>query len=186
MKKTALILIDIQNDYFPGGRYPLFKPVEAAENAGKLLKFFRDSRGAVIHVQHEMAGENPPFFEPNTEGQKIHNLVEPVNSDHIIIKENPNSFQGTKLLQLLRILEIERVVIAGMMTHMCVASTIRESFEHGFESIVISDATTTRDLELDGRVIKAIDVHEANLASLGAVFATVSDTDTLISSLKRE
>lgn len=183
MKKTALLLIDIQNDYFPGGRYPLFKPEEAAKNASRLLDCFRSIGEPVIHIQHEMAGDKPPFFERNTKGQEIHPLVKPVKSDHIIVKENPNSFQGTGLLQLLKTLGVERVVVTGMMTHMCVAATIRESFEHGFESIVISDATTTRDLELNGKVIKAIDIHEANLASLGAVFAKVSDTDSILEAL---
>lgn len=184
MGNSALLLIDIQNDYFKGGKYPLHKPEQAGKQAGVLLKKFRENNETVIHIQHEMLGDNPLFFEIGTEGQEINESVAPISSDIIITKNNPNSFQGTNLLNVLKDKNINKLVICGMMTHMCVASTVREAFEHGFETFVVSDATASRDLELDGKTIHAEQVHEAHLAGLGAVFAKVVTTNEIVHSIK--
>lgn len=184
MENSALLLIDIQNDYFEGGKYPLHNPEDAGEKAGILLKYFRENKGSVIHIQHEMLGDNPLFFEVGTIGQEIHESVKPAHTDLIITKNNPNSFQDTQLLSVLREKNIKRLIVCGMMTHMCVASTVREAFEHGFETFVVSDAAATLDLKLDGKTIQAEQVHEANLAGLGAVFAQVVTTEDMLERLK--
>lgn len=184
MKNSAVILIDIQNDYFPGGKAELTDPIPATKNAAKLLEHFRKNNGMVVHIQHEMVGDNPPCFEVGTFGQEIHELVKPFDTDFIVTKMNPNSFQNTELLQLLKNNKIEKLIICGMMTHMCVASTTREAFEHGFETFVVSDATATRELTLHGKTIPTEVAHEATLAGLGEVFSQVKTTKDIIEYLR--
>ena len=73
--KTALLIIDIQNDYFPEGKFELTASIEASLQAKKALAFFRQNGLHVIHIQHETTQDPAPFFAPNTEGQKIHENV---------------------------------------------------------------------------------------------------------------
>jgi nicotinamidase-related amidase len=162
--KTALLLIDIQNFYFPGGKSELVEPVKAAENAAKILKEFRKEGMPVIHVRHNS--------EP---GGEINKLVEPLQGEKIISKSAVNSFVGTDLLDYLRAENISTLVICGMQTHMCVEAAIRAASDLGFSCILIKDACTTKDLMFDDRVIKAKDVHYSTLSTLRN-YATIEST----------
>lgn len=75
--KTALVLIDIQKDYFPGGKRELFMPDAAAEHAEMLLEYFRQNDMDVFHIQHISKKQNAEFFRPDTEGIEIHPLFFP-------------------------------------------------------------------------------------------------------------
>jgi nicotinamidase-related amidase len=153
--KSVLLLIDIQNFYFKGGKSELAEPVKAAENAAKLLTEFRLKGLPVIHVRHNS--------EP---GGEIHNLVEPVKGEKIISKNEVNGFVGTDLLDYLRSLNISSLVICGMQTHMCVEAAARAAADLGFSCILISDACATRDLKYDDKLIKAEDVQFSTLSTL--------------------
>src|SRR5215510_133910 len=99
---TALIIIDIQNDYFPGGTMTLVGPDAAAANAAKLLKTFREKKLPIVHVQHLSVRPGATFFLPGTKGAEIHESVRPVGSETLIQKNFPNAFRETKLLEHLR------------------------------------------------------------------------------------
>ena len=75
--KQALLLIDIQNDYFPGGAMELSGSLPAGMQAGKLLRLFRDKSLPIIHIQHLSTREGATFFVPNTGGVEIHETVAP-------------------------------------------------------------------------------------------------------------
>ncbi len=182
--KTALILIDIQNDYFPGGKMELEGSVEASERAARLLLFFRDAHLPLVHIQHISTRPTATYFLPNTEGVKTHVSVAPREGETLFQKHFPNSFRDTPLLEHLKREQIERVVIAGMMTHMCVDATTRAAFDFGFQCLVAEDACATRALTHAGKTVRAEDVHRAFLAALNGTYGKVLKTDDIIAGLK--
>ncbi len=176
MKDTALLFIDIQNDYFPGGRMELDGAVEAGKNAGKILSHCREINMAVIHIQHLSARQGATFFIPGTEGAEINRCVAPVPGEKIIQKNFPNSFRQTGLSEHLEKLNIKKLIICGMMTHMCVDATVRAAFDLGYTCMVAADACATKELVHEGVTISALHVHGAFLAALGSVYAEIQNT----------
>ena len=177
----ALILIDIQNDYFPGGKMELEGSIEASLCAKMLLQSFRDANLPIIHIQHVSVRPGVTFFLPDTNGIEIHQNVHPLPGETIVQKNYPNSFRNTSLIELLRKESVTRLVIAGMMTHMCVDSTTRAAFDYGFQCTVISDACATRSLSFEEKIIPVSHVHGAFLAALSNVYAKVVKTEDYIS-----
>lgn len=175
--KSALLLIDIQNDYFEGGSNPLHGSLEACMNASKLLEYYRQCSLPVIHVQHLSIRTGSTFFLPGTEGAKIHKLVEPQDNEKVIVKHSPNSFFQTDLHALLKANGITELVICGMMTHMCIDATVRAAKDLGYNCTVIGDACATKDLEVHGVRVNAREVHFAFLASLHPYYAVISQTN---------
>lgn len=173
MKGTALLLIDIQNDYFPGGRMELSGAVEAGLNAGKILSLCREKDIPVIHVQHLSVRPGASFFIPGTEGVEINACVAPLTGEKVIQKNFPNSFRNTGLLEYLQVENVKKLIICGMMTHMCVDATVRAAFDLGYNCILAGDACATRELVNGEVTVPALHVHNAFLAALGAVYAKV-------------
>jgi len=164
--KTALLVIDIQKDYFPGGKYPLVEPLDAAKKAYMLLQCFREHGGHHIRIQHISLEPNATFFIKGDHGSDIHDSAPHFVGEPIVYKHYPNSFRETNLLEILREWGIERVVITGMMTHMCVDATARAAADLGFKVIIAEDACATRDLKYGDTTIPADHVHKAFLAAL--------------------
>jgi nicotinamidase-related amidase len=154
-QKTALLLIDIQDFYFPGGKSALVEPEKAAVNAAKLLEYFRKEKMMVIHVRHNS--------EP---GGKINDLVKPMKDEKIFSKSGVNCFVGTDLQDWLKSNKIDSLVICGMQTHMCVEAATRAASDMGYKCILVHDACATKDLKFGDKVIKAEDVHYSTLATL--------------------
>lgn len=180
---TALLVIDIQNDYFPGGAMELVGSNEAGQRARKLIEAFRSKALPVIHVQHISTRPGAGFFVPGTSGVEIHPSVAPLDGETIIRKNYPNSFRETPLLQHLRDGKIGRLVIAGMMTHMCVDTTVRAAGDLGFECLLAHDACATRSLSFGGVDVPAESVHAAFLAALNGLFAKVQSVDEVCAGL---
>lgn len=152
---TALILIDIQNFYFPGGDAALVEPEAAALQAQKVLEYFRKNKGLVVHVKHA--------YEP---GGDIHQLVQPIDGEKVFTKKEVNCFLGTGLDDYLKENHIKYVVLAGMQTHMCLEGGTRAAHDLGYQCTVIGDACATRDLKFGDTMVKAADVHASTLATL--------------------
>jgi nicotinamidase-related amidase len=180
---TALLLIDIQNDYFPGGKMELEGSPEASEKAKQILSLFREKGWPPAHVQHISTRPGATFFIDGTEGVEIHSNVKPAPGEVVIRKHFPNSFRETSLLEHLKGKEIDHIVIAGMMTHMCVDATTRAAFDLGFQCTVLHDACATRNLSFETDTVPARQVHAAFLAALGAVYAKITSTDDFIGGL---
>jgi nicotinamidase-related amidase len=174
--KTALLLIDIQNDYFEGGTMQLSGSDKASLNAKVLLEKFRNEHLPVIHVQHIADRPNATFFLPETNGAEIHENVKPLPSEKIIKKQTPNSFKKTELQEYLQENEITDLVICGMMTHMCVDATTRAAKDLGYSCVLISDACATKDLDIYGEKVKAEDIQKSFLAALNYFYSTVMTT----------
>ena len=169
----ALVIVDIQNDYFPGGRNPLEGPEQAAANARELLDGFRSSGEPLVHVQHVWDAPDAEYLQPGTPGFEINDAVRPAEGETVIQKANPNSFLDTPLEKHLRNQGVDSLVICGMMTSMCVDATVRAAVDLGYEVSVAHDACATMPLEFGGRRIEAPDVHAAFLAALADGYATV-------------
>lgn len=176
--KQALLIIDVQNDYFEGGRMALHQPQKALSNIEKVLAAFRERGLPVIHVQH-ISSHNGTFFLPDTEGARIHKNLTPLEDEVLIVKHDPNSFLRTNLADILRENEITGVVICGMMSHMCIDTTVRACYDYGLDVILLDDACATLDLTWNGKTIPAETVHNTFMASLDGVFARVIKTGEL-------
>jgi len=183
--KTALLVIDIQKDYFPGGKMELVNPLEAAKKVYMILQCFREHGGHHVHIQHIALKPDATFFVKGTEGSDIHDSVAHFEGEPIVYKHYPNSFRETNLLEVLKGWNIERVVVTGMMTHMCVDATVRAAADYGFQVWVAEDACATRDLKYGETTIPAEHVHKAFLAALKS-YGQVMSSEQIIAQLASE
>jgi nicotinamidase-related amidase len=169
----ALVLIDIQNDYFPGGNMELAGGLEAGIQAGILLRTFRQTGRPILHIQHIAARPGATFFLPGTAGAGIHASVTPLPDETVFQKHFPNSFRETPLLGHLRGLGVTELIVAGMMTHMCIDTTVRAAFDLGFQCQLAQEACATRNLSMQGVTVPADQVQTAFLAAIDGTFARV-------------
>jgi nicotinamidase-related amidase len=175
----ALLIVDIQNDYFPGGAMPLTGSIEAARQASRLLQTFRHLGCPIVHIQHVSTRPGAKFFLPDTEGVNIHPSVAPDHGEAVFQKHYPNSFRETPLLEHLRSRGITQLVIAGMMTQMCVDSTTRAAADLGFQCVLAQDACATKALAFGGATVSADNVQTAFLAALNGLFAKVLSVEEI-------
>lgn len=180
MSKSALIVVDIQNDYFPGGKWPLVGVDAAADNAARIIQAIRGSGDLVVHIRHEFTSEDAPFFTPNSEGAKLHPKVLNKADEPVVLKHFVNSFRETELKQILDQHGIEELVVIGAMSHMCVDGITRAAADMGYKVKVIHDACASRDLEFNGTTVPAAHVHAAFMAALGFAYAEVISTEALL------
>ena len=173
MAKQALIVVDIQNDYFPQGKWPLVGADAAADNAVRLIEAFRDAGDPVVHIRHEFTSAEAPFFTPNSEGAKLHPKVINRADEPVVLKHFVNSFRETELKSILDEQGIKELVIVGSMSHMCVDGITRAAADFGYTVTVIHDACATRDLEFNGVSVPAAQVHAAFMAALAFAYANV-------------
>lgn len=178
--KKALVLIDIQNDYFKEGKCELVGSYEASANAQKLLEQFRMKNLPIIHIQHENIRKEATFFLPHTKGVEIHTSVAPKSNETVVVKHYPNSFLETNLEEVLEALQVKELLLCGMMSHMCVDSTVRAAFDKGYVCEVAHDACATKDLMFNDKTVQANEVHHAFMAGLNYLFAKVKTTQELL------
>jgi nicotinamidase-related amidase len=177
----TLLIIDIQRDYFPGGAYPLVEPEAAAEAAHKVLGRFREAGDPVIHMKHVWDAPDAEFMRPGTEGIEIHPAVAPVEGEPVLEKSNPNSFLDTGLEEELRKRGADDLVVAGMMSSMCVDATVRAAADLGFSPTVVHDACAAPDLEFNGVEVPGAAVHAAFMAALADGYAELASAADLLS-----
>ncbi|MBT2338750.1 MULTISPECIES: cysteine hydrolase family protein [Pseudomonas] len=180
MSKQALIVVDIQNDYFPQGKWPLVGADAAADNAARLIEAFRQAGNQVVHIRHEFTSDEAPFFTPGSEGAQLHPKVLNRADEPVVLKHFVNSFRDTELQSILEHHGIEQLVIVGNMSHMCVDGITRAAADLGYGVTVIHDACATRDLEFNGVVVPAAHVHAAFMAALGFAYAGMVSTEQFL------
>ncbi|SIR32456.1 Nicotinamidase-related amidase [Paracoccus thiocyanatus] len=180
MSKRAIVVVDLQNDYFPGGKYELVGIDNAAANAARVIEAARERGDRVIHVQHIFPSQDAPFFTPDSEGTEINPVVAPREGETVVVKNYPNSFLKTELKDILDAEGVEEVVVVGAMSHMCIDATTRAASDFGYKTTVIQDACATRDLEHQGVTVPAASVHAAMMSALGFAYAAITDTDTYV------
>ncbi len=181
---TGLILVDIQNEYFPGGRMELAGIQQASANARQVLSLFRDQGWPRFHVQHLSAQADAPLFTPNTPYVELHDSVKPLPGERVIQKHFPNSFHQTPLLSDLQTRGVDQVVIVGAMSHMCIDATTRAAYDLGLKCTLIHDACATRDLEFQDKKVQADEVHASFMAALGWWYAKLASTADFVAASK--
>lgn len=177
---TALLLLEIQNDYFPNGRIPLERSIDAAAKAQSILQSYREKKLHVVHVQHISTNPDATFLLPCTKGAEFHSSVQPVKGEAIVKKHYPNSFKDTNLLNHLIKNQINHLIICGMMTHLTIDATTRAAFDLGFTCTVLHDACAARPLEFNHNAITSQNVHYAFLAALQPSYANVLSSDDFL------
>ena len=180
---TVLVLIDLQKDYFPGGAMELVGAEDAVTKARTLLEAFRTRALPIFHVQHIAKRPGATFFLPGTTGVNFHTAVQPSAGEAIITKHFPSSFRETTLLENLRAIRASRLIFAGMMTHMCVDTTVRAAADLGFECLLAQDGCATRALQFSGGKVDAQQVQLAYLAALNGTFAKVQPAQIIAADL---
>lgn len=179
---NALIIIDIQNDYFKSGKNELYQPELAALQAKRTLDYFRNKGLPVYHVQHINIREGATFFLPDTSGAEIHTSVKPYQGEKVFVKHVPNSFFDTGLADELAKKQIDHITVCGMMSHMCIDTTVRAARDFGLTTTVLHDACTTKDLKWGQTMIPAQIVHNTIMASLHGIFANVISAEEFLKS----
>jgi nicotinamidase-related amidase len=179
MADTALLIIDIQNDYFPGGAMELEGAEAAGSKAAQALAKFRSEGLPVFHVRHTSIRPGATFFLPGTPGAEIREVVKPIDNETVVEKNFPNSFRGTALQNYLEKHKVKNLVVAGMMTHMCVDASVRQASDLGYKVTLLADACATRAQSFGGESVPARQVHAAFLAALSGAYAKVVNTDEL-------
>ena len=175
----ALVVIDIQNEYFPGGAIPLPDAEGAAARAAQAIDAARGAGVPVIHIRHEEP-QSDEYFVPGSRGAQTNDAVAPAGDEPVIVKHFPNSFLETDLAQRLAALGASRVAFCGMMTSMCVDATVRAAADLGLQAILVDDACAAPDLEHRGTRVPAGEVHAAFCAALGDEIATVRQTSDFV------
>ncbi len=146
--KTAVVVIDIQNDYFPGGQYPLWNTDTVLGNTLELIKKSKERGDLVVLVQHvaNPAKGISPFFNEGTTGVEIHrDVMAAAPEAPIVVKQFADSFEQTNLEEILVKYGVEKLRICGMMTQNCVTHTAISRAADTYDVTVIGDCSTTVD-----------------------------------------
>ena len=183
--QQALIIVDMQNDYFPGGKWPLHNIETAADNVARLIIAARSSDDLVVHVRHEFLTVDAPFFAPGSIGVQIHSKIQNREDENVIVKNHVNAFRETKLKEILDSNDIRDVVICGAMSHMCIDAITRAANDFQYNCIVIHDACASRELEFNGMKIPAEYAHGAFMSALGFAYAKVISTNEFLDNKKK-
>jgi nicotinamidase-related amidase len=177
---TALVIIDVQNDYFPNGKKELSGSMDAVKNIQAVINHCRSKKYKIIYIQHIASKPNAPFFVEGTDGIEIHESIRPQDTDEIIVKHFPNSFRETSLKEYVAENQITDLVFVGMMTHMCVDTTVRAAFDLGYTNTLIADCCATLDLSYNNETVQAKEVQNAFLAALNGTFCTLRTTEEFL------
>lgn len=153
----------------------------AADKAQQVLQAFRQAGDTVIHVRHEFTSDDAPFFTPGLEGAHLHPKVLNQADEPVVLKHFVNAFRETNLRALLEQRSITELVVVGSMSHMCIDGVVRAASDLGYTVTVIHDACATRDLEFNGSVVPAAQVHAAFMSSLGFAYASVVSAEQFLS-----
>lgn len=176
MHHTALIVIDLQNEYLPTGKLPLSGLDAAVANAVAAIGHARATGIPVFHVRHEAAGADAPIFAPGTPNVDFQPAVAPQGDEPVVVKQHVNAFRATDLKARLDAAGVEELVLAGAMSHMCIEACARAAADMGYAVTVLHDACATLDLAYGGVTVPAAQVHAAAMASLEFGYAAIRST----------
>lgn len=178
----ALLIVDLQEEYFPGGGVPLPHIEPAAENVARLAAHFRAAAAPVIHVMHD-SGAKDGAFSQSSKSWRLHHSVEPQTGENVIVKNYPNAFRLSWLNTILQSSNVTEVVIVGAQTQLCIDSTARGAVDFGYPTTVVGDACAAGDLEWNGEKIPAEQVQRTFLAAFRAILKVATTAEILAAPL---
>ena len=177
--KDALLVIDVQNEYFTG-KLPVTHPAGSLDNILKAMDWAHDGRVPVVVIRHTNTAPETATFRKGTPGWELHDEIRRRHADVIIEKTLPGSFTGTSLERWLQEQSIDTVTIAGYMTQMCCDTTARQAFHRAYAVNFLADATGTLSFSNPAGSISAADLQGAILITQQQRFARVITTDEWI------
>ena len=170
--KKALLLIDLQNDYFPGGKFPLWNTDVTLNNIEQAINAAKVKNIPIIHIQHIANSEMgiAPFFNKGSEGAKIHSrIIEAAPNAPIVIKEFADSFVKTNLEEILTGLGVDELLVCGMMTQNCVTHTAISKAAEKYKVSILPDCCTTVDEMLHNIALHAVSTRLSLVPSKEAI-----------------
>ncbi|KAK9766986.1 hypothetical protein K7432_003534 [Basidiobolus ranarum] len=175
ISKTALILIDVQNEYLPTGQVPMDQL--ESHSLPRIIRLVQKARSLhlpIIHVVHHVTGESAPIFNAKQWGSQIIEQVTPLPDETVIVKHYISAWKDTLLEETLQKNDIRNLILVGYGTHMCINSAARDGAEKGYQVTVVGNACGARAL-MDGlgHEIPAQVVHQSSLAALWDYFAVI-------------
>ena len=185
MSKRALIVIDVQNEYFDGGALRIThpSPTESLANIGRAMDKATERGVPTVVVRHTEPDPDAGMFREGSDAWLLRPEVDERPRDHLVEKSLPGSFTDTDLSDILASNAIDTVAIVGYMTHMCVDTTAREAAHRGLSVEILSDATGTLALETSGGSATGEELHRSTLVAQGQFFADILPTDEWLSRL---
>jgi nicotinamidase-related amidase len=188
---STLIIIDAQNEYAEG-KLKVTNVAESRKVIASLLQKYRDAKGKVVHVVHEVP-EGAPIFTPKTRLAEVFEELTPLSGEKIVVKHHPGSFAGTDLQEVLNSTGSKKVVLVGYMVrcgapygifyerygcsdsdnslqaHVCISTTARQAAQRGYDVVVVEDAVGDRNIPgVDGEQLTWV-----ALCEIGDVFGTI-------------
>ena len=155
----ALLIIDIQNDYFPGGKYPLWNADATLANIEHAIGAAKAKGVPVILVQHaaDPARGIAPFFNPGTDGVRIHpSILKAAPDAPVVVKAFADAFVRTDLEKVLAGLGVTELLVCGMMTQNCVTHTAISKSAEKFRVEILPDCCTTVDAMIHNIALSAV------------------------------
>lgn len=179
-QKTALLVIDVQNEYFDG-KWPIPDGSRTLQQIERAIDATQASGATVVYVQHAVLNPERGIFLPGSHGFELHARLHPRANDPRIVKNYPGSFSKTNLENTLQQHDIDTIVVSGYMTHMCCDTTAREGFQRDFRVLFLNDATATRDGQ--HATLGKIDhneLHRTTLITQASMFSQVVPTQEFV------
>ena len=180
----VLLLLDVQQG-FDAPTWGRRNNPEMEDHLAELLDAWRSTHRPVIHLKHMSTDPNSPL-RPDQPGNEFKLETAPAPGERVIEKRVHSGFIGTTLEAELRATGYDTLVIVGLTTNHCVSTTARMAANLRFDTWVVSDATATFDrLGPDGIRYPAELVHAMALSDLHGEFATIVDTESVLSFVER-
>jgi nicotinamidase-related amidase len=176
---TALLVIDVQNEYFTGSM-PVTYPMESLKNILRAMDHAHTKGIPVAVIRHTNLAGNAGTFKKGTVNWELHDEINRRPADILVEKNLPGRFTRTNLENWLKSKGISRVTIAGYMTQMCCDTTARQAFHRGYSVDFLSDATGTLSFANSAGTITAGELHKAILITQQMLFSRVLTTDEWI------
>jgi nicotinamidase-related amidase len=187
MKKTAFIFMEFQNDFFKSGKLPVFdENSHFVKNAEKILDYARGKNSPVVHVHLSFSStfeelredidgvlalvKKAGAFENNGEGAKAIGPFIPQEQECCLYKNGISAFERTGLEEKLDGMEVTDVVFVGLLSNVCIESSVRDAYDKGYRVFVVNDATSTLDEA----------GHQHAMKNILPLFSTVCTTETLL------
>lgn len=174
--KRALLIVDVQNEYF-SGLLPITHPQGHLNNILRVMDVAKTNGIPIIVIQHTFPQPEMPFFKKGTQEWDLHPEIQSRPHDFMIEKNLPGSFTGTDLESWLRNEKVDKIVIAGYMTHMCCDTTARQAVHRGFTVEFLSDATGTLPLKNEAGEVSAEELHRSILCAQQMLISEVISTE---------
>ncbi|WP_406610682.1 cysteine hydrolase family protein [Agarivorans sp. JK6] len=156
---TALLIIDLQNDYFPEGKYPLWNTSKCLQNIQFAIAKATEQQMELIHIQHIADPEMglAPFFNQGSNGSDIHpEILAAAPQGKVIVKRFADSFEQTELNSYLQQQGIDKLLMCGMMTQNCITHTALSKATEAYEVSILADCCTTVDEMLHNIALHAL------------------------------